>query len=213
MAEETTITGLVGEVVTAPGTTRKFRLGRLAQLVISNVMGRYAESSLATRTFHASTAVAGVAPGTALSTTPPMVIWNPLNSGVNISINQVYVGYVSGTLGAGTLVHAFVQQTTAPTGGTELVPVPGVLGSIKPKSRVFQGSTISAAPAIVRPSLIMGAALATTVAFPSAPAYDEVDGSIIIPPGTAWAYQMVGTAGTTPLVLIGVQYEELPFNL
>lgn len=198
----------VGHSQAGDGAQVAARAGRTGEQIISNLHGWYHEKTSRGGLFHVSTPVAGVAPGTALSTTPPMAIYNPMNSGVIVEILRVFLGYVSGTLGAGTMVHAFVQQTTDPTAGTELVPRCGLLSGIKSKSRAFQGATLSAAPTIIRPSAIIGAGLASTATFPAI-AMDEVGSSIEVPPGAAWAYQGVAVAGTTPLVLIGVEFGEI----
>jgi hypothetical protein len=120
------------------------------------------------------------------------------------------MSYVSGTLGAGSMVHAYtLGQVTKPTAGTQLTTVSALLNGSSGKALAFQGSTLVAAPLIIRPSMTFGPALATTPAFPSL-VQDFVDGSIEIPPGVAYAFQGVATAGTAPLVMIGVGYAEIP---
>lgn len=203
--------GLVGPQIGADGSRQQYRQGKTGSLVTTDAHGRYHEASSRGALLIASTAVGGVAPGTALGTTPPMALWNPTGSGIILSIVRVVLGYVSGTLGAGSMVHAQVPagvQPAAPTSGTELVPVPGSLNTSKGIARAFQGSTVAATPTIVRPSFIIGAALASSVAFPAL-AVDEVAGEIIVPPGAAWVFQGVAAAGTSPLVMIGVTYEEI----
>jgi hypothetical protein len=151
-----------------------------------------------------------VAPGTALSTSPAFILWNPVASGVLISIKQVHIAYLSGTFVAGMMVHAQnPSQVTAPSGGTELTPVCALLNGTKGAGRVFTGSTISATSTIVRPSLTVGAYDGTTIVF--APmSTDDVDGSIVVPAGVAWCYQgITGGAGTTPKLLISAVYEEI----
>lgn len=201
----------VGPISEGRGGEHRFRSSMQRELIVQQAHGRFHEAAVWGALFHASTAVAGVAPGTALSTTPPMTIYNPLNSGKLVSIQQVVLGYISGTLGAGTIVHAQVatQAGTLPTGGTELTPVPALLSNIRPSARVFQGATLVATPTIVRPSFVLGAGTAATAMLPSAEAVDDVDGGIIIPPGVAWCLQGVAAAGTTPLVLFGVAFEEI----
>jgi hypothetical protein len=159
--------------------------------------------------FTASIAVAGVAPGTALSTTPPMAVLNPLNSGYNLAVLKTSIGYVSGTLGAGSIVYAFVTpQATVPTGGTELTPVSDLIGQIRGAGRAFSGSTLSGTPLIIRPAYNMGAALATTALGVSV-CQDLVEGEIMIPPATCFVMQGVAAAGTTPLVILSVVWEEM----
>lgn len=195
---------------TADGSDVPNRLGKFAEQIIAQAHGKYYEAASRGKLMTASTAVAGVAPGTALSTTPPMALWNPTNSGLLIALKQVFLGYVSGTLGAGSMLHAQVSgQTAAPTGGTELTPVNNLLGTTRGTARAFQGSTVANTPTIVRASgIILGASLASTAALPAI-AMDEVDGSIVIPPGGCWAFQGLAAAGSSPLVLIGAVYEEI----
>lgn len=203
--------GRVGPVLEGIGGEGPMRLGRQREVIVGQAHGQYHEPASNGVLFFASNGTGGVAPGTAFSTTPPMVIWNPPSSGVNISIGQVFLAYVSGTLGAGFMAHGLtLGQTTIPSGGTELTPQQGILSGVRGKARAFQGSTLVAAPTIIRPSFSMGPALATTAVFPWL-AYDEVQGAIIVPPGVCWAFQGAALgAGTSPLVSIGVQYEEIP---
>ena len=157
-----------------------------------------------------SNAVAGVAPGTALSTTPPLAVWNPPNSGFNLVLMKTAVGYVSGTLGAGTIAYAYVaSQTTVPTTGTELVPVCTKLGYPRGVGRAFTGSTLASTPAILRPGFSMGAFLATTAIQPFQ-VQDMVEGCIIIPQGAVFVMQGIAAAGTTPLVILSAEWEEIP---
>lgn len=204
-----TVQGLVGPQSKADGTFAPARLDKTAALVVQNAHGKYHEAAARGKLFIASIGVAGVAPGTALSTSPALTLWNPSNSGILVSIKQVFVGYVSGTLGAGMLVHAQnASQVAAPTGGTELTVLAAILNSTKGSARAFTGSTISATSTLVRASMAMGAALATTATFPSI-TMDEVDGAIVVPAGVAWCYQGVAAAGTSPLLTFSVVYEEI----
>jgi len=202
--------GLVGPVSLGDGAISPVRQGKTGELVTHSMHGHYFEGAARGNLFIVDTAVAGIAVGIALDDAPPMALWNPPNSGILTVIQQVWVGYVAGSLGAGTMAHMVnPSQLTAPSGGTELVPRGGLLGVIRGKTRAYVGSTISAAGVILRPSLHLGAALASTATFP-AKAYDEVNGSIVIPPGKAWGYMGITDTGATPLVMIGVSYEEVP---
>jgi hypothetical protein len=155
--------------------------------------------------FAASTAVAGVAPGTALSTTPPFALWNPTGSKVALVLLDARCGFVSGTLGAGTLVYASHAQAAAPTGGTELTVRPTSLGNANtPVARAFQGSTLSGTPVILRPCLV----LAGSAPFVPVPK-DYVEGDIVVAPGQALVLQAVAAAGTSPLVLLAATWVEV----
>lgn len=201
--------GRTGLISAGDGSVNPLRLDKTGAVTIVSAHPLYSEASLRGNMFMASTAVTGVAPGTALSTTPPMALLNPMNSGKDLVILKTAVGYVSGTLGAGSVLYAyFTPQATIPTGGTELVPVCTKLGQIKGAGRAFQGSTISGTPLILRPAFSMGAFLATT-ADPTRTCQDLVEGEIIVPPATVFVMQAIAAAGTTPLVAMAIVWEEM----
>jgi hypothetical protein len=201
---------VAGLVHRGPGAPGPMRGDGTAALVITQAHGNYAEPSIQGALMTACNAVAGVAPGTALSTTPPMCVWNPPSSGVNLSILKTAIGYISGTLGAGTIVYATVtNQTTIPTTGTEIVPQNEKIGFPRGMGRSFSGSTLVGTPAVLRPAYSFGAFLATTALAPI-DLIDVVDGSIVIPPGCVFVVQAIAAAGTSPLMLLAVTWEEIP---
>lgn len=196
----------------AVGTIENLRGVVTGALVTADGHARYQEAMLRGKLVHFSTGVAGVAPGTALSTTPPLVVWNPPNSGVVGVLLRSRFGYVSGTLGGGTIVYGYSVQVASPTGGTALAPTNGLLGATSGALKGFQGSTLTTAPTIVLPGPVMSAFLATTAVQAFLNALDENAGEIGIPPGIALALQGVAAAGTTPLAILGASFEEVPLN-
>lgn len=201
--------GKVGLVTAADGAVSTARIDRTGAVVNAQAHGAYTESAVRGAIMEVSTGVAGVAPGTALSTTPPMALWNPPSSGKNISILKVSMGYVSGTLGGGTVLYAVVPaQNTVPTTGAELTPQCSMIGMPRGVARAFQGSTLAATPTILRPAWVIGAWVGTTASMPQ-DCVDIVDGSIIVPPGAAFVVQALAGAGTTPLALFSIAYEEI----
>jgi hypothetical protein len=200
----------VGPQLLADGVQGTMRGERTGGAVFAPLHGAYTEAARYGNMFVAANAVAGVAPGTALSTTPPFALWNPPGSGKILSVLKLMMGYVSGTLGAGSvLLSAVLSQVTVPTTGTELVPVCTSLGMPRGVGRTFTGSTWVSTPQILYPIISMGAFLATTAINPW-DAIDVVDGSMIVQPGTGIMLQEIGAAGTSPLVVFGAKWEELP---
>jgi len=193
----------------ADGGNSSNRLGRNNELVIAQGVGKYHEAASRGNIFMASTAVGGVAPGTALSTTPPLDIHNPDGSGVLVSILDIYVGYVSGTLGAGSLVHSRTVQTAVPTTGTTLTIQNAKLGAAAGSATAGEGRTVAATPTIIRPSgIILGASLATTAALPVL-MHEHVGGSIVIPENDDWSLEGVAAGGSTPLLILSVVWQEI----
>lgn len=206
---------MIAEIITFLGT-RKDGAAGTARGNITGCMvnapghGSFTEPASRATIMEVTTGVAGVAPGTALSTAPPLSLWNPPSSGKNLAILKSSLGYISGTLGGGSIVYALVpSQTTVPTGGTELIPQCSALGMPRGVGRAFQGSTLAAAPTILRPAYIVGAFTAATAVAPDQ-ALDLVDGAIVVTPGSVLVMQGVAAAGTTPLILLSLIYEEIP---
>jgi hypothetical protein len=201
--------GRIGFNKGGDGTVQALRLSRSGALVQTQGHASFAEAVIRGQVMEACTGVAGVAPGTALSTTPPLALWNPPSSGKLLVIMKATLGYISGTLGGGSVVFGIVpSQTTLPTTGTELTPLNALIGFPRGVGRVFQGSTLVAVPTILRPSFVMGAWVGTT-ATPPANELDIVDGGIVVPQGAALAMQGIAGAGTTPLVLLAITWEEV----
>jgi hypothetical protein len=201
--------GRTGLISAADGSVNPVRLDRTGATTVVSAHPLYSEAVLRGNMFCCSTAVAGVAPGTALSTTPPITLLNPFNSGVQLVILKTSLGYISGTLGAGAVVYAYVTpQATIPTGGTELTSICTMIGQVHGKGRVFQGSTLTGTPLILRSAYNMGAGLATSVDFIRT-CQDLLEGEFVVPEGTCFVMQGVAAAGTTPLVLMGLVWEEM----
>lgn len=163
--------------------------------------------------FAVATGVAGVAPGTALSTTPPIILWNPPQSAlvapnreVTAILESARLAYVSGTLGAGVVVYGIIDQATAPTGGTDLTSsIKATHGSpLTAMVKAYQGSTLSGTPAQLFPAF-------TVASSPSGVGLlkDMLEGEIALAPGKALVLQEVGAAGTSPLVQFSLQWLEV----
>jgi hypothetical protein len=202
--------GRIGVLVGQDGGQQPLRLTKTGAVVMSAGHASFAEAVLRGGVMEASNAVAGVAPGTALSTTPPFALWNPPASGKNLIVMKATMGYVSGTLGGGTVLFAIVpSQVTVPSTGTELVPNNALIGYPRGVGRAFTGSTLAAAPTILRPSFVMGAWVGTTATAPMNE-MDIVDGGIVLPQSTVLCLQAIAGAGTTPLVIFALTWEEVP---
>jgi hypothetical protein len=201
--------GQVGPVPSAASANPPIQQGKLAEVVTADIHGRKYTAAYNGLVYVASTAVAGVAPGTVFSTTPPFVLWNPANSGVNLELLRFFFGYVSGTLGPGTVCIGQGPQATKPTGGTALAPANTQLGNAKTGAgQAFQGSTLLQAPTMVRPSLVIGAYVGGATLQP--PLIDELDGEFLVTPGNFVAFQAIAGAGSTPLGLFGLTWAEIP---
>jgi len=207
-----TLTGKVGPAAASDGAQMPLRQCRLGCLMTNNLNGFYTESAVRGLKYMASNAAAGVDHGASLTTTPPLFLWNPQSSGKLLAVMRVGMYYVSGTLGAGFVAAAFNKaQPSAPTTGTELSVYSANLSLPAGLGRVFTGSTITAAGTLMRGLFNVAPVLATSAVSDPQVAECNLDGSIILTPGTGLAIQGIcGAAGSTPKVVFTVEWDELP---
>lgn len=181
-----------------------------SNLLISQGHAALYEPARLSRIFTACTPVAGVAPGTVLSTTPPFTLYNPQQSGVQCAVLGAALGYISGALGAGSIVLGCnpTPSMDLPTGGTELPTLCELIGNPRGVGRAYQGATLAAAPSILRPVWMVGAADGTTKTIENH--VQRFDGLPLIAPGCSVSLQGIAGAGTTPLLLLSLTWEEVP---
>ena len=170
--------------------------------------GRFHDAVKSGQCWYAHTAAGGVAPGTAVGTTAGFALENPMHSGYGVSVLQISVGYVSGTLGAGFISVTSGEQQDARATGTAIVTRNAQVGN-RDQSRSFPFTTATVvAGDLVRCLFTLGAALATTATFPSS-AVDNVDGGMLVMPGVRIALEATAAAGTTPLAVYSVLFNEV----
>jgi hypothetical protein len=158
--------------------------------------------------YSATTAVSGVAPGTAIGTTGAFTLQNLAGSSVNLVILQAFMGYVSGTLGAGVVNYLVNGPTTTVATGTAITPVNNFLGGVASTyARAFTTSTI-VSPTLLRPFCSLQASLASTAVGPWQ-IIDQVNGGIIVTPGSNLTLHATAAGGSTPLVIFGMTWAEV----
>jgi hypothetical protein len=195
---------LVGPRQGGDGSRFGLRAGKTAETVVGDAHGHFHEAVSRGYVFSAVTPAAGVALGTALSTTPPIALWNPPNSGVILSVLVAEFGILSGTLGVGSIFYAAVeQQTSKPTTGTPLAAIASLVGNqATPKGQAFQGSTLSGIPIALD-------LMASIAANPTGILQDKCDGEHAVLPGAVLCLQEIGAAGTSPLGFFSLTWEEI----
>lgn len=208
---DTHLNGTVGAASgLVSGTGHAVRLNRSGAVLSAGMSGKYQEAALRGACFSGSTAITGVAPGTSISTTAAFSLYNPAASTVNLVVLRASAGYVSGTFGAG--VAMFVANTNnaaAATTGTAITAVNCLFGG----GHVAQGrplttATLPATPTLVRPFYSLGASLASTAVQPWQIDLD-IDGEFVVAPGCTLSIHAAAAAGTSPLVVYGMMWEEV----
>lgn len=187
------------------------RFGKSGELITGHAHGGYYENASRGLTYTTADGT-GTAPGTAIGTTAAFTLYNPANSGKRLAIQKVSLGYISGTLGAGTVFHCANISTSqaAPSSGTALTMTNCDLGNAATPVGVARvGGTVASGTRALRPLCSLGASLASTAAAPWV-VTEDVNGEIVVEPGTSYQVQGVTAAGSSPLVAIGVTWTEVP---
>jgi hypothetical protein len=205
--------GEVGNPVLAPsqdGDEEPLTYGRTGAAHVQFGHADFFHATIESRVWSAVTAVAGVAPGTSLSTTAAFWLHNPIGSKVVLSIIRSSCGYLSGTIGAGTVFYTtHAGRAVARATGTAIVP----------RNRLLMGDPACAAIPLttatvttqvaIRPAFVLGALAATDVVGITL-GVDFPDGDIVVKPGYGVGLHAIAAAGTTPRVLLSMTWEEIP---
>jgi len=197
-----------------PGTTPTLRLGQLADLVVSELQGRYYENTYRGNVYVSSTAAVGttivaannspVAAGAAAA----YALVNPAGNTFNAAVLKIWASTISGTPG-GPLALNVITPPSGITAVTTQTP-------IKANTLTAAGSTMR----VIVQSALTGSILAIMFRPLGGPAaiaagagvnhvMEDVGGDIIIPPGGALLVCSTAT-GTNHVVCIGMAWAELP---
>ncbi len=208
--------GIVGnnKFGVADGSSDTIRIAKTGEFTISHTHGEHYEAVSRGNVYTACTVVAGVTTGsTSLATTASFTLHNPIGSGVNLSLITASMGYLSGTLGVGTVyltTHAGIQ-TAGPTAGTAITVRNALLGNASAGKALAYTTSTTATQIAIRPVWSFGAGLATTV-YQTMVLKDYINGEIIVSPGYGVNLHSVSTAGSTDRVLYGMTWEEVPIS-
>jgi hypothetical protein len=199
----------VGQLSPPPaqaGISATLGLGRNTEVLNSQMHARFFYLTYAGQVY--SICNQAVATLSTLSTTyTGLLVINPFGSGFNAVLLQCSVALASAPAGISTIGHQGITtiQKTAVTNGTPTTVYCGLLGGAAGACTGSVAATLPTAPIQIR-SIGCGVnatGSATTIPF----ALDEIDGSIILQPGT---YLGLGYVTTAPAVIASYHWAELP---
>src|SRR3990167_5727077 len=202
---------VIGQQALVAGNTGEGAITTTGEEVVSQVHGALYEQNRRGNVYMGVTAVTGVAPGTAIGTTAAFALFNPLNSVFNLVVLKASMSYLSGTLGIGFvnwIYHTAAVQAGAAVTGTAITVVRGNGANGVGVGKPLTTATVVAG-VLARLFGNLPPMLATSVLTPWR-LDDDVDGALIVPPGAALSLQATAGAGTTPLVIYGCTWEEVP---
>ena len=213
---QTTVKGAVGPYRVASGVESPIRLGQDSETIVTELHGKYYESSLRGNVFHATMTAGVIFPAVAATAANVMTLANPAGSGKNVSLISfdMVVTTINATVATGAYaLNVNTNVIAAAVTGTAIVPVPALIGSNSlPVAKPLSTSTIPAAPTIWWPfgyketgGVVTALPISGVSSF-----HIDFDGLGILSPGTCITPQIIGTVDTTnATVLCAFRWEEI----
>jgi hypothetical protein len=204
-----------GPMVASDGSIVTFRASRDGAVIVGRAHGRFYESASRGTTFVA--AVQQVNVGGSLGTQSPLLLVNPVGSGMNLSILKLTFAWFSGTLGAGVIWWAQGSGPAAPlpleSNNSNIVRNSARLGNTFPPNDVallYANVGFFPAPVLVRPSAISMAPYLATNTVLNPIQVEDVSGELVVPPGRYIAVVPIFSGGSSVNISLAVTYEVVP---
>ncbi len=182
----------------APGPSFQPRLGPSGEWVTNQMYGKYYEATRLGLVFTAANVVGGAAIVQATSTTQQFILFNPPASGKRAILQKVTIGYVSTTMTAGSVVYSVNTLPVNTVTGTALTINNNLQFGPSSAMQAFSGATVTAMT-LLRFSKYGQGVMAATGVNPPWLWDEDLDGSIIVPPGGAFAI-----GGNISLGVVGI---------
>jgi hypothetical protein len=212
------IQGQVGQALPASsGSTPAVRVGNLGDMIVSELHGRYYETTYRRNMFVGTSTGQNISVGgnvSAGTTANTAILYNPVSSNVNLVLNKVgintsVVGTANAIVGlatgfSATGIGSVVSPSTS-TGGTAVTrgAVPGQpagQGVVYASANLVTGSTVSHSLTSINSAV---ATQGTVV---------DLEGSLIVPPG-GFVSLYATAAQTGSQFAVSYQWEEVPLAI
>ena len=180
---------------------------------VANGSGQYYQDTINGNVFIGTTAAAGVVLAAYNATAVTFALWNPAGNSRNAVLIGCDIGYISGTVASSTYTYSYqtgvgsTAATAAPiTAATLGTPVNGLIGSGQSSSMRFVPATLTLTTGGTLLKTI-GAANIGVAATTTNVVRDNINGTIIVPPGSIFIVGTIGTSGIT--AAISLVWEEI----
>ena len=189
-----------------------------ARLITKLGAGKYEDDTLQGRIFHmvlaawTTTIAAGNINAFAAAASSQFALWNPVGSGINISLLKFATWPISGTAPVAGCFHSKFQLSAVLASAAAFPVTPGLVGSPNtPGAGYLSSAAGSALTGSGAATLIRAADLyitaGTAANLVGAKCIEYIDGDIVIGPGYGWAPTWVA-AGSTYLGGYSVTWKE-----
>ena len=208
----------IGNQTKSDGTFGYLRGGKGGQLITSDLHGKYYEQTARGNVYLGRSASGGIALLLPATGGGHPTLWNPLGSGVNLSLISLDLTWVSGNHAPGAIEWAYTANAgaAAATGSpiataTLVASTPLLIGSGSVGAGLWSPTTntFTAAPVFFRGAGIGLKTCVGTTAVEPAQLRVQYDGEMVMAPGTALSL-CFQTTTTTALFQVGVVWEEIP---
>jgi hypothetical protein len=202
--------GAPGSRSITPGTTPPARLGQLSDVIVSELHGRYYETTYNRNMFTAAL-TAGTTTSVGLSTTQTgLLLLNPNNSSVNLVVNKVgYCFLVAFAAASAIGIQAGTQSTALLSGltTTNTQTKSNLIGNPTSSQALTYSAATTTAPWV---QMLFGTGLTGAITTtPAVYSFFDIEGGLIIPPG-GWIATYTSTASGASSTLASFTYEEVP---
>lgn len=189
----------------ADGSPSNFRQGRLQDLIVSELHGRYYEQAFRGNVFHGCNQAAQALSVGLNTTYTGICLSNPAGAGVNLVLLKISLALTAAPAAADPIMLAVGFNAAGVTSHTTpLSPLSTKLGSgLTPVGKLDSACTLPTAPTYAMP--LMGGF--TAAAFPSTgPSVPDMEGMFVLPPGS---YALIA-ATSAASIFGGIAWEEVP---
>lgn len=207
------VQGLVGQPgpsSNAAGANPTIRQGQLGDVIVSELHGRYYETAYRRNMFSAALTAATTNTAALPTAITGLLLYNPPSSTINVALNKVSMAFIIAWPAAaavglqiGTAVGALTGLATSAT----VRPLFGGLPNNSGQALAYSGATVPTAGNVVT---IAAAGLTGLITVqPQAPITFDMEGSVVLPPGT-WVATYSSTVSGTNGMWASFTYEEIP---
>lgn len=205
----------------ATGASGMLRGGQTGALCTQDAHARFQEAVLQGNVWSGANAQGTpvTTQTTVSATTPALVLYNPINSPVNLVLWTFTVGVTTGQTASNVILLAYngpsaLSVPTGPTATTLAVVTNMSLGlnqaatqgTVTGWGQCYQIATLSAAPLAFRYCAVITRVSAANIG--AGMLVDHIDGEVIVPPGVAVSVQAVGSTGIP--IVASFTWEESP---
>jgi hypothetical protein len=205
------VSGQQGESILSKGvSTQPIRQGKLAEVIVSELNGRYYEQAVNGRIFIAHAIVTAPVVYTTAAGTGGPLIWNG-SSKTNVSVLAVGIGITTVTTVAAALgLTGNIGQTAAPTSTTAIDSrTSGFIGGQPSNATPYRIGTVTNAGAFFLPlcDLHTGALTVDNLGM----GWIDIGGAIVVPPG-GWVSIAASATASTTVAQMAIVYAEVPIE-